>query len=88
MEIKKQTNLRGTLMVPGDKSISHRAVMFGSLAKGTTQYFTFSGRCRLSLDNLPASAKWVLISNEMLTEILVHGKGLHGLICSGLGSWM
>ena len=32
MEIKKQTNLRGTLTVPGDKSISHRAVMFGSLA--------------------------------------------------------
>ena len=32
MEIKKQTNLRGELTVPGDKSISHRAVMFGSLA--------------------------------------------------------
>ena len=39
MEIKKQTNLRGMLMVPGDKSISHRAVMFGSLAKGTTSIF-------------------------------------------------
>ena len=33
MEIKKQTNLRGELTVPGDKSISHRAVMFGSLAQ-------------------------------------------------------
>ncbi len=29
--------LRGELTVPGDKSISHRAVMFGSLAKGTTR---------------------------------------------------
>ena len=28
MEIKKQTNLRGELTVPGDKSISHRAVRF------------------------------------------------------------
>ena len=37
MEIKKQTNLRGMLMVPGDKSISHRAVIFCSLAKGTTR---------------------------------------------------
>ena len=37
MEIKKQTNLKGTLTVPGDKSISHRAVMFGSLANGTTR---------------------------------------------------
>ena len=41
MEIKKQTNLRGMLMVPGDKSISHRAVMFGSLAKGTTRISHF-----------------------------------------------
>ena len=29
--------LRGTLSVPGDKSISHRGVMFGSIAKGTTE---------------------------------------------------
>ncbi|MBP8049411.1 MAG: hypothetical protein KAY52_04150, partial [Blautia sp.] len=28
MEIKKLTNLHGELTVPGDKSISHRAVMF------------------------------------------------------------
>ena len=41
MEIKKQTNLRGMLMVPGDKTISHRAVMFGSLAKGTTRISHF-----------------------------------------------
>lgn len=41
MEIKKQTNLRGELTVPGDKSISHRAVMFGSLAKGTTRISHF-----------------------------------------------
>ena len=41
MEIKKLTNLRGELTVPGDKSISHRAVMFGSLAKGTTRISHF-----------------------------------------------
>ena len=41
MEIKKQTNLRGTLTVPGDKSISHRAVMFGSLANATTRITHF-----------------------------------------------
>ena len=29
--------LRGTLRVPGDKSISHRAVMFGALADGVTE---------------------------------------------------
>ena len=30
------SQLKGTLRVPGDKSISHRSIMFGSLAKGTT----------------------------------------------------
>ena len=37
--MKLQTNarqLQGTIRVPGDKSISHRSIMFGSLAKGTT----------------------------------------------------
>lgn len=29
-------SLKGTIQVPGDKSISHRAIMFGSMAKGTT----------------------------------------------------
>ena len=33
--------LRGKLAVPGDKSISHRGVMFGSLAKGTTEIHNF-----------------------------------------------
>ena len=41
MEIKKQTHLSGELTVPGDKSISHRAVMFGSLAQGTTRITHF-----------------------------------------------
>ena len=57
MEIKKQTNLRGSLTVPGDKSISHRAVMFGSLAKGTTciSHFLEGADCFL---RSPAFAKW------------------------------
>ena len=29
-------SLKGEITIPGDKSISHRAVMFGSIAKGTT----------------------------------------------------
>lgn len=38
-EMKLKTNarqLKGTIRVPGDKSISHRSIMFGSLAKGVT----------------------------------------------------
>ena len=33
----KSGSLKGEIQVPGDKSISHRAVMFGALAKGTTR---------------------------------------------------
>ena len=42
MEIKKAKKLSGSLAIPGDKSISHRAVMFGSLAQGTYKDHTFS----------------------------------------------
>ncbi len=33
---QKKPSLRGTLTIPGDKSISHRSIMFGAMAKGTT----------------------------------------------------
>ena len=35
LETKAQ-GLHGSLRIPGDKSISHRSIMFGSLAKGVT----------------------------------------------------
>ena len=41
MKLTKSAGLRGELSIPGDKSISHRAVMFGSLAKGTTHISNF-----------------------------------------------
>ena len=40
-KITRITGLKGTLTVPGDKSISHRAIMFGSLAEGTTTIHGF-----------------------------------------------
>ena len=78
MEIKKQTNLRGTLTVPGDKSISHRAVMFGSLAKGTTRisHFLEGADC---LSTITCFRKMGIDIERNASEIMVHGKGLHGL---------
>ena len=78
MEIKKQTSLRGMLMVPGDKSISHRAVMFGSLAKGTTRisHFLEGADC---LSTIACFRKMGIDIERNASEILVHGKGLHGL---------
>ena len=52
MEIKKQTHLSGELTVPGDKSISHRAVMFGSLAQGTQRSHIFWREQTVSSYNL------------------------------------
>ena len=78
MEIKKQTNLRGMLTVPGDKSISHRAVMFGSLAKGTTRisHFLEGADC---LSTIACFRKMGIDIERNASEILVHGKSLHGL---------
>ena len=78
MEIKKQTNLRGELTVPGDKSISHRAVMFGSLAQGTTKitHFLEGADC---LSTISCFRKMGIDIERNASEILVHGKGLHGL---------
>ena len=78
MEIKKQTHLSGELTVPGDKSISHRAVMFGSLAQGTTKitHFLEGADC---LSTISCFQKMGIDIERNASEILVHGKGLHGL---------
>lgn len=74
MEIKKQTNLKGTLTVPGDKSISHRAVMFGSLARGTTRisHFLEGADC---LSTISCFRKMGIEIDRNKDEILVHGEG-------------
>ena len=41
MKFTKSNGLRGEVTIPGDKSISHRSVMFGSLAKGITRITGF-----------------------------------------------
>ncbi len=78
MIIKKQTALRGELSIPGDKSISHRAVMFGSLARGTTRISRFleGADC---LSTISCFQKMGISIERSDREILVHGKGLHGL---------
>lgn len=71
--------LHGRLAVPGDKSISHRAVMLGALAKGTTRVSGFlEGE-----DNLATVAAFrdmgVLIEGPTCGELCIHGVGMHGL---------
>ena len=52
MKFTHTSSLRGELTVPGDKSISHRSVMFGALADGLTEIHGFLQGRRLSLHDL------------------------------------
>lgn len=78
MDIKKLKNLKGTLSVPGDKSISHRAVMFGSLAQGTTKISGFleGADC---LSTIRCFRQMGISVEQNGSDVLVYGKGLHGL---------
>lgn len=77
-KITRITGLKGTLTVPGDKSISHRAIMFGSLAEGTTTIHGFlkGADCLSTID---CFRKMGISIEENEDTIYVHGKGLHGL---------
>ncbi|MDO5538454.1 MAG: 3-phosphoshikimate 1-carboxyvinyltransferase [Eubacteriales bacterium] len=70
--------LRGEISVPGDKSISHRAVMFGALADGTTEVTNFlqGADC---LSTISCFRKMGIEIENTPEHILIHGKGLHGL---------
>lgn len=79
MNIKKPSSpFQGELTVPGDKSISHRAVMFGAIADGTTRITNFlqGADC---LSTIACFQKLGISIENTPSEILVHGKGLHGL---------
>lgn len=80
LTLHKSAGLSGTVTVPGDKSISHRAVMFGSLANGTTEIngFLSGADCLSTIDCFRRLG--VEIDCDTATgHVLVHGKGMHGL---------
>ncbi len=70
--------MKGEVTIPGDKSISHRAVMFGSLADGTTEVTNFlqGADCLSTID---AFRKMGIEIENTQEKILIHGRGLHGL---------
>lgn len=71
--------LTGACSVPGDKSISHRAVMFGAIAEGDTHVRNFldGGDCRSTIEVMRSLG--VQIDVITSTELIVHGRGLDGL---------
>lgn len=78
MEFQKVQSLQGEIAVPGDKSISHRAIMFGSLAKGMTEIYNFlqGADC---LSTISCFEKMGIVVENTGDVVKVHGKGLHGL---------
>ena len=75
---KASAPLKGTVTIPGDKSISHRSVMFGALADGTTKVTNFL-RGADCLSTIACFRKLGIEIEETPDEILIHGKGIHGL---------
>ncbi len=73
-------HLKGEITVPGDKSISHRAVMFGAIAEGDTHITGFldSADC---LSTISCFEKMGIRFEKDLSQksVIVHGQGLHGL---------
>lgn len=69
----------GTVTVPGDKSISHRALMLGGIAEGTTKVSGFldGEDCLASLSALQAMG--VQIDRPTATDLLIEGAGTKGL---------
>lgn len=76
--LNKKNALKGEVTIPGDKSISHRAVMFGALAEGTTEVTNFlqGADCLSTID---CFRKLGIEIENTKERILIHGKGLHGL---------
>ena len=83
LKLKPVTNpIRGELTVPGDKSISHRAVMLSALADGMSEITGFlnSGDCVATVNCFRALG--IEIEERMSVHgahvVMVHGKGLYG----------
>ena len=78
MKLHKADHVRGEITVPGDKSISHRSVMFGSIAKGTTEIHNFleGADCLSTISCFRHMGIDIENKNGIVT---VHGNGMHGL---------
>ncbi len=71
--------VRGEVTVPGDKSVSHRSVLFGAIAEGTTEVDNFleSEDCLATLNAMRAMG--VNLERPAPGRVVVDGVGLHGL---------
>ena len=78
LKIHNVNKIEGRVRVPGDKSISHRAVMLSSISKGTAKIRGFlpGDDC---LNTIACFRELGIEIEDLGHEIIVHGKGLNGL---------
>nr|MCR5580979.1 3-phosphoshikimate 1-carboxyvinyltransferase [Pseudobutyrivibrio sp.] len=78
MEITKANSLKGEITIPGDKSISHRGVMFGSISDGITELTGFldGADCRSTISCFKAMGIDIAQDRD---HVIIHGNGLNGL---------
>ncbi len=76
--IRPQNHITGTITVPGDKSISHRSIMFGSLADGVTHVSGFL-QGEDALATLQAFADMGVKIERDGDKVTIHGVGIDGL---------
>ncbi|MDI6800816.1 MAG: 3-phosphoshikimate 1-carboxyvinyltransferase [Thermodesulfovibrionales bacterium] len=78
-EITKVKSLKGEIIPPPDKSISHRAVMFASIAKGRSIVRNFL-RAEDPISTMNAfRSMGTEIEEKAGNALIIHGKGLHGI---------
>lgn len=79
--ITKANALRGEMKVPGDKSISHRAIMIGALADGDTDVTDFleSADCLSTIDCFSRLGIFIERDFSQPGHLVVHGCGMEGL---------
>ncbi|SFS94625.1 3-phosphoshikimate 1-carboxyvinyltransferase [Marininema halotolerans] len=79
LTMKPGNSLQGTVQVPGDKSISHRSVMFGAIAQGTTRVKGFLPGADCLATIACFRNMGVSITQESPTSLTIEGAGWEGL---------
>ena len=75
---KKSNNLDGIIAIPGDKSISHRAIMISMLAEGKTKIYNFL-EAEDTLITINVARQLGIEINQSSNFFEVQGKGLNGI---------
>ena len=79
--------LKGKIKVPGDKSISHRSIMLGAIAEGTTRVSNFL-QGDDSMATLQAFREMSVDIQQSADEVIIKGVGMHGLRPAKQALWL